>query len=491
MPGPVIAGHADYEAKCEKCHVNFKQAGQKTLCLDCHESIANDLKQKKGFHSRSKMASQSECRVCHTDHVGRDADVRGLHKERFNHRDTDFELRGGHRNVICTECHKPEAHYRDAPLLCIDCHKGDDVHKETEGKECENCHVSENWAQVELDHEKTDFPLKGKHREAECTACHIGKVYTQAPKLCVDCHSLDDKHLGSLGSECGKCHQEEKWDKSAFLHDKDTKYPLRKAHQKLECDACHTPGRPVKEVGKTCVACHADSDVHGGSYGEECKECHRETEWKDIGFDHDRRTEFKLLGRHKDITCIACHHAGIKSVELKKECIACHEGDDRHAGKQGKKCERCHGQASWTGETVFDHGLTDFPLIGLHEAASCSDCHIDANYEDTARDCVDCHSSDDVHNGAFANSCTGCHNPNGWNYWQFDHNQDTEYPLEGSHVGIACGLCHKSSNKQLKAARQCIDCHSIDDVHEGQLGNRCERCHVPESFRVQVIDQAR
>ncbi len=491
MPGPVITGHEEIEAECEKCHVNFEQAGQKALCLDCHDKVAGDLEQKQGFHTKNNLASQSECRVCHTDHIGRDADVRGLHEDRFNHQDTDFELLGGHRKVVCKECHQPETAYRDTSSLCIDCHKEDDVHKESLGKECETCHVSDNWTKVEFDHEKTEFPLKGKHQETGCTACHIGQDYKQASIICADCHSLDDKHQGTLGNECEKCHQEEGWDKSAFSHDKDTEFPLRKAHRELKCTACHPLDRPADDVGKTCVACHKESDAHSGSYGPECQECHRETKWDDITFDHDLKTEFKLLGRHKEITCIACHQSGIKEVELKKECIACHEGDDRHKGKQGQQCERCHGQESWTAETIFDHGLTDFPLIGLHEAVSCSSCHLDANYEETPQACVDCHSADDVHKGAFTDNCTGCHNPNGWGYWQFDHDQDTDYPLEGAHAGIACGLCHKASMEEHKESRQCVDCHSIDDVHQGQLGNRCERCHVPESFEIQIINNAR
>ena len=48
MPGPVISGHAKFEADCRGCHAAFAKTRQNTLCLDCHEDIARDL-HGKGF----------------------------------------------------------------------------------------------------------------------------------------------------------------------------------------------------------------------------------------------------------------------------------------------------------------------------------------------------------------------------------------------------------------------------------------------------------
>ena len=43
MPGPVIQGHADVEEECTKCHQPFDRAGEKALCLECHEDVGADV----------------------------------------------------------------------------------------------------------------------------------------------------------------------------------------------------------------------------------------------------------------------------------------------------------------------------------------------------------------------------------------------------------------------------------------------------------------
>lgn len=32
-------------------------------------------------------------------------------------------------------------------------------------------------------------------------------------------------------------------------------------------------------------------------------------------------------------------------------------------------------------------------------------------------------------------------------------------------------------------SRDCVSCHRIDDVHDGQFGRDCGRCHGSESFK--------
>ncbi|MCW9027026.1 MAG: hypothetical protein OQJ77_06880, partial [Thiovulaceae bacterium] len=225
MPGAVVEGHKKIEEQCSKCHVNFKQDAQKELCLDCHEKVSSDLRLKAGFHGKDRLANQSECRICHTDHIGRSADIVGLNKGRFNHQETDFELRDGHLGVACQECHQQGKAYRDALSLCIDCHKESDVHKGSLGKECTNCHATKRWDKTDFDHSKTEFQLIGKHQETACASCHSDHSYKQTPTLCIGCHSIDDKHQGTLGNKCETCHQESGWSKFSFSHDTDTKFP--------------------------------------------------------------------------------------------------------------------------------------------------------------------------------------------------------------------------------------------------------------------------
>jgi hypothetical protein len=71
-----------------------------------------------------------------------------------------------------------------------------------------------------------------------------------------------------------------------------------------------------------------------------------------------------------------------------------------------------------------------------------------------------------------------------WLQWQFDHNSQTDFPLEGAHVNVACETCHRQPlSAQVKLGSQCGDCHRTDDVHDGEFGPDCGRCHSAESFR--------
>lgn len=150
MPGKVITGHAKYETECTKCHQLFSKLSENERCMDCHEKVAEDINNKKGFHGLDTMAIQAECRQCHTDHLGRNADIIGLNKISFDHDITDFQLKGKHKNTICNLCHLPEKKFREAPSVCYDCHKDNDPHKGKLGKKCNDCHKEDGWEKPNL-----------------------------------------------------------------------------------------------------------------------------------------------------------------------------------------------------------------------------------------------------------------------------------------------------------------------------------------------------
>ena len=53
-PGKVIEGHVKVEHDCKACHVRFDRAAQDGLCIACHKDTGRDLRDKTGFHGRSK-----------------------------------------------------------------------------------------------------------------------------------------------------------------------------------------------------------------------------------------------------------------------------------------------------------------------------------------------------------------------------------------------------------------------------------------------------
>jgi hypothetical protein len=417
MPGKVIEGHANVETDCKSCHARFKKSAQNALCLDCHKDVAKDVAQKQGYHGR---LTEQECRVCHTEHKGRTMNIAPLDEKSFDHKLTDFMLKGGHTNakVSCRDCHKPKVKFRDAPSDCFACHKKDDKHKGSLGTQCADCHQESDWKKTLFDHSKTKFPLTGKHRDVICKDCHADPKFKGAPTACVACHKKDD-----------------------------------------------------------------DRNGHKGKFGDKCESCHVEKSWKTTEFNHDRDTKYPLRGKHAVAKCESCHASPLFKDKLPTTCIACHEKDDKHKGQEGQKCESCHNERDWK-STKIDHGLTRFPLLGKHAKVECKKCHLTPAFKDAGIACVACHEKDDKHKYKLGPRCETCHNALSWKDWRFDHNKQTSYKLDGGHERIVCEACHnKPMPRKVTLSNTCNSCHEADDVHNGGFGKFCERCHVTSSFK--------
>jgi hypothetical protein len=549
-PGQLIQGHAKVEGECAKCHKRFDKAAQNTLCKDCHKDIAKDITEMRGFHGRLK--EQKDCKECHTDHKGRDAKIVIFSSAKFDHAQTNFQLKGGHLNdkVQCKDCHLAAKKFREAPSVCISCHKKDDKHKGGLGKDCANCHEEKDWKTTRFDHGKTDFKLLGKHAEVKCKECHIDEKFKDTAKQCNACHKKDDKHKGNFGAKCETCHVEKNWKDILFDHAKQTKYPLRWKHNELKCTSCHKGDLHKEKLQTDCLSCHKKDDKHKGNFGQKCESCHLEKGWKEILFDHAKKTKYPLLGKHltakcsschkgdllkeklpmdcmschrkddkhkgnfgtkceschvekdwkeilfdhtkstkypllfkhKEVKCGSCHKGDIYKDKLQTRCISCHENDDKHKGQEGKKCESCHNEQSWT-KAKFDHGQSTFPLLGKHFLVDCKKCHASPAFKDAKSDCWSCHEKEDVHKRRLGTACDTCHNMRNWKAWDFDHNK-TNFKLEGPHSKLGCYECHKQPmNKKLSVSSTCGTCHASDDVHNGEYGRQCERCHIGTTWK--------
>ena len=451
--------------------------------MDCHEDVANDTAAGTGFHGRSNDVDDNACASCHTDHEGRNADVLGLDEETFDHRFTDFELLGKHLDAECAGCHEAGEKRRDTPGQCVDCHREDEVHDGNLGSECDDCHNPNDWTDSEFDHDTTDFPLVGKHRDVECRDCHEDQAHQNTPTNCFSCHAEDDSHEGRSGEQCENCHNPSEWTDTSFDHASNTDFPLEGKHAQLTCNDCHSED-PWEDVMETdCVSCHLEDDHHEGHRGTDCANCHSNDAWTESIFDHDTSTDFVLNGTHETTACIDCHVEPIFETSPGTECSFCHKDDEPHTGSLGEQCSECHNETKWEDAPLFDHDLTGFPLLGEHDNIECDSCHETQAFGEIASDCVDCHLEDDSHNGVFAANCESCHNPVAWDLWLFDHNTQTDFELDGAHVDVACNDCHRSSLESMqKTGDLCADCHRSDDIHDGEFGPDCRRCHSDGSF---------
>ena len=482
LPGKVIQGHSKYEGECSNCHKPYNKAAQAGLCKDCHKEIRKDVDEKHGFHGL--MKDTPDCKVCHTEHKGRDANISKLNTVGFDHATTGYILKDGHLNpkVLCKDCHPPSKKYRQAPTKCVGCHERDDKHKGALGADCASCHEEKNWKSTHYDHNKTNFPLTGKHFFIKCTDCHLAEKYKNTPVLCIACHKKDDKHKENFGTKCETCHTDREWKEITFDHDKKTKYPLLGKHRIAKCVSCHK-GNLYKDKLKTdCNSCHQKDDKHKGKFGPKCETCHIVRSWKEIPFDHDTKTKFPLLGKHENVKCADCHKGDLYKDKLKMDCYSCHQKDDKHKAKFGSKCEDCHVDRDWK-EITFDHDKkTKYPLLGKHRETKCVECHKGNLYKDKLKkECISCHLKDDKHKGEEGKKCESCHHEDSWKKVEFDH-RISSFPLTGKHMLSECKKCHKTVVFK-EAKSDCWSCHQVDDVHKQTQGIACETCHNTRDWK--------
>ena len=282
------------------------------------------------------------------------------------------------------------------------------------------------------------------------------------------------------------------------------------------CAACHAPFWSAQPMDERCLACHVDLFVDSQGFhnvmmaqGEltTCRDCHTDhngptaslTTLDLTSFPHDR-VGFSLLGHQNRATgsafaCSDCHAGDYTSFEL-DICGSCHSQLDEpflqaHVQVFGQDCLACHDGVDTYGSD-FDHTQTLFPLQERHAELECAECHpaarSRADLQATPQECIACHAEDDAHAGEFGERCGGCHSMSSWQDVEFDHSQ-AAFPLTGAHLEVNCQDCHMD---ELFAGtpQECFACHTEDDPHEGEFGERCGECHNTASWEGAEFDHS-
>jgi hypothetical protein len=189
---------AHLRAPCQQCHGEhgIRLAGvptaKATACQSCHAP------------RRHGAQFGAACAECHRP--TRFADVPAIdHEQRAG-----FALERRHATVACLACH--DAQKRIAVNRnCQTCHG--DPHRASNGYLCEDCHREDRWRAIRFDHDRTDYPLTGRHATTSCGRCHTNPIWTGLRGECVACHGRDrprtDDHL--VLSDCGECHTTASW----------------------------------------------------------------------------------------------------------------------------------------------------------------------------------------------------------------------------------------------------------------------------------------
>ena len=207
-------------------------------------------------------------------------------------------------------------------------------------------------------------------------------------------------------------------------------------------------------------------------------------------------------------TCESCHEPFDKKLQ-RRLCLECHKDiasdiGSKH-GLHGKRrdiataeCKSCHTDHKGRGADIvqfdaetFNHAPTNFELKGVHATAPCESCHAKGQkYRKAPSRCFDCHKKDDAHKGGLGQECATCHNETAWAKPKtFDHSK-TKFPLDGAHAKVQCAVCHAGERyKDLPHA--CVDCHKIQDVHNGRYGPKCQTCHGLAKWKTVTFDHTK
>jgi hypothetical protein len=274
----------------------------------------------------------------------------------------------------------PEPKPAPAPSTAPDGGKPADLGLRTPGfvhpqgdTDCAACHTAEGWRPVSFAHERTGFPLEGRHREVTCKSCHQTNTFADPiPRACSACHR--DPHLGRLGQRCQDCHDPTTFASQAFGPEahRRTNFPLTGRHALLACEECHGDRRDrgFDRPTTRCAGCHEADLARATSGGAavdhatgpfaspDCRNCHATWRFAPALFSAHQACFDIRRGPHASIRCIGCH-TNIPPVDLSGQltcntdtanCIGCHRHSNegpKHAGVAGfapvnRKCYECH-----------------------------------------------------------------------------------------------------------------------------------------------------
>ncbi|MCA9516046.1 MAG: hypothetical protein KC635_13975, partial [Myxococcales bacterium] len=496
---PLTGVHAD--TGCTSCHVGGTFAGTPRDCVGCHEAdragAANP--------PHDPAVFPATCESCHATTGWRPAELDD--HARF------WALTGKHADATCESCHESGV-WSEAPTACVGCHQADfdgatDPNHVAEGypTTCETCHRTSGWSPADFTDHDAIWPLRGKHAEAACEACHAGGVYTGTPRECAGCHqgdfeattAPDHAALGFAAAECETCHGPAAWSPAAFPGHAEV-WPLEGKHADATCAGCHESG-VFRGTPRVCEGCHLEDyeattepDHAEVGYPTACEVCHGPSAWAPSSFDHE--AVFPLTGEHQQVACEDCHLDGYAGG-TPETCEGCHRGDydattrPPHAEAAfGTTCEGCHTTAGWAPAT-FDHGAF-WPIEGQHVEVACESCHANEVFAGTPRDCAGCHlptfeaAAAPKHEAStFGTDCATCHTVAGAGWAPapgFAHT--SAWPLTGKHATQAtCESCHESG-RYAEAPTDCAGCHMPDyalatEPNHAALGypTTCEQCH--------------
>ncbi|HYD52901.1 MAG TPA: hypothetical protein VEA99_09750, partial [Gemmatimonadaceae bacterium] len=457
---------------------------------------------------------------------------------------------GKHADVACAKCHlaprlRPplDSAGRPVPVFkpiafrdCASCHA--DPHRGALKGSCTSCHSTSSFAAIDrrgFDHDRTRYPLRGRHAAATCASCHVGfpSAGMRPPfATCASCHRDPHEGQGTLAGrpvDCAACHRVEGFTPATLTvaQHQATAFPLRGRHARVACSACHAVrasispassgarARRVVELrpaSRDCADCHADP--HAGQSGtrvgaSSCAGCHGEDDWRRSTLVPSAHAALALPldGAHERVGCAACHGARRKGLPAlpatralgaarvafriaETTCAQCHADPHRWraAGAGARDCANCHDARRFRPATMdaARHATTAWPLEGAHRAVPCAACHREPTRPAAAGSLIAARAAPAALDLRVASTaCGACH-------------ADPHGTVFGRAAGAACEGCHtvdaftpargfdhaRASRFPLEGAHarlRCDACHrrtaGTAPTYAG-LSRTCESCHA-------------
>ena len=484
----LTGAHATLE--CTACHIGGKFQGTPASCYGCHAKDFNAT----NSPPHVQVGFSQQCQICH--------DTTTWLNAKFDHSTTSYPLIGKHVNVPCAQCHVNNQ-YVGTPTDCASCHLTDynatnnPAHAQAgfTASACATCHTPAGWDTSTFNHNQF-FALTNGHANLQCSQCHVGGNYANAPTTCSGCHmdkfnatnNPPHAQAGFQPAICSTCHDTIAWTDGKFDHNTQTSFPLTGKHIAVLCTKCHASG-VYKGLSPDCASCHITDynatnnppHAQAGFAASACATCHTTAGWDQANFNHNQF--FPLTNGHANLQCSQCH-TGNNYASAPTACYGCHAPDynstatisgvpNHVTANFPQDCTLCHTTINWLNAT-FNHSTTSFPLQGPHTTVACATCHTD-NYAGTLpTTCYGCHTKDYVNAGTFPGvpnhvtlnypqDCTLCHTTwttTNWLGAVFNHN-NTPFPLQGPHVNVPCSSCH-IGGVFAGTPTDCYSCHKTD-----------------------------
>jgi NMD protein affecting ribosome stability and mRNA decay len=178
-----------------------------------------------------------------------------------------------------------------------------------------------------------------------------------------------------------------------------------------------------------------------------------------------------------------------------------YEGTHSPHGNLNLPCQNCHTANAWRPARAvpeFDHNQTRYPLRGMHESVTCTQCHVKPVFTSVGLRCQDCHA--DIHRRQLGANCEQCHTVRGWQVSvQQVQQHNNRFPLTGAHAAVDCDSCHKgaANSKFQTMSTECYSCHAAEFQTASNPNHvtarfplSCNTCHGTDNWLNANFDHA-